>query len=259
MNAIILAAGRGSRMKEHTAERPKCLLELAGRPLLGWQLDALRAAGAHDILVVRGYQAERLSPEALPWAGAFQVLDNPHWEHSNMLRTLCCADAAVRQMFAQGEDRGVVSYSDIVYHPDHVRALASCPHDMAITYDDLWEPLWRLRFGDPLLDAETFRQENGLLREIGNKPRSMDEIHGQYMGLLAFTKKGWEQLAEACARLGDQLDRTDMTSFLRGLLAANTPVGTVPVRGRWCEADNGTDLESYEQALKKGGWTHDWR
>lgn len=259
MNALLLAAGRGSRMKEHTAARPKCLLELAGRPLLAWQLDALRAAGAKDVLVVRGYQAERLDPAVLPWAGNFATLDNPRWDSSNMLRTLRCADAWVRDSFARGAQRVVVSYSDIVYHPDHVRALTGCPWDMAITYDELWENLWRLRFGDPLLDAETFRQEGGQLREIGGKPRSMDEIHGQYMGLLGFTRAGWERLSKACDALGEQLDRTDMTSFLRGLLARGQTVGAVPVRGRWCEADNGTDLESYERALAAGAWSHDWR
>ena len=54
-SAIILAAGRGSRMKELTEEKPKCLVELAGKPLLHWQLSALRAAQHERILVVRGY------------------------------------------------------------------------------------------------------------------------------------------------------------------------------------------------------------
>ena len=58
--AIILAAGRGSRMRELTDTKPKCLLELAGRPLLHWQLDALRDAGVERIVLVRGYAAHTL-------------------------------------------------------------------------------------------------------------------------------------------------------------------------------------------------------
>ena len=52
MKAIILAAGRGSRMKLLTDEIPKCLVKLRGKSLLDWQLSALRAAGITDIALV---------------------------------------------------------------------------------------------------------------------------------------------------------------------------------------------------------------
>lgn len=259
IKAIILAAGRGSRMKEQTADRPKCLLELAGKPLLQWQLQALRGAGIADILVVRGYLAPMLTPAALPFVEEFHTAENIHWESSNMLRTLLCADTFADQAFSDGAERVVVSYADIVYPAAHVRALAACPHPVAITYDMLWEPLWRLRFGDPLLDAETFKQENGLLREIGGKPHSLHDVQGQYMGLLSFTQEGWNCVRAEALRLGDKLDTTDMTGFLRGLLGKGIAVGTVPVQGRWCEADNGEDLRQYEHALAQGHWSHDWR
>src|SRR6185503_13206340 len=54
MRAIILAAGRGSRMGQLTAEIPKCLVQLGGKPLLEWQTGALRAAGIDRIAVVTG-------------------------------------------------------------------------------------------------------------------------------------------------------------------------------------------------------------
>ena len=45
MKAIILAAGRGSRLLSLTEDRPKCLVEAGGKPLLAWQIEALRGAG----------------------------------------------------------------------------------------------------------------------------------------------------------------------------------------------------------------------
>lgn len=251
--AVILAAGRGSRMLGLTAERPKCLVELAGRPLLHWQLGALRAAGIGRILVVRGYAAQCLE-------GDFATVENPRWAETNMVSSLLCANGFARKFFASGGERLVISYSDIVYHPDHVRRLLAAPGDMAITYDTEWEALWRLRFEDVLSDAETFRQEDGLLREIGGKPASLGQIHGQYMGLLAFSRAGWERLEEVCARLGPEaVDKLDMTGLLRLLLAQGTAIEAVPVAGLWCEADSGTDLRNYEEALARGNWSHDWR
>ena len=61
MKAIILAAGRGSRMKKLTDELPKCLVELRGKTLLDWQLEALRAAGITEIAIVTGYKREMLT------------------------------------------------------------------------------------------------------------------------------------------------------------------------------------------------------
>ena len=176
-----------------------------------------------------------------------------------MLSSLLCADEFVRKRFALGVERLIVSYSDIVYYFGHVGALLSCPNDIAITYDTEWEALWTLRFGDPLLDAETFRQEHGLLREIGGKPGSLADIQGQYMGLLSFNQVGWDIMTQLCAKLGEVVDKTDMTGFLRLLLSKSIEVGAVPVAGRWCEVDSGADLQVYEKALEWRDWPHDWR
>ncbi len=73
MKAIILAAGRGSRMKSLTEERPKCLVELAGKALLDWQLEALREAGVSEIAIVTGYKRELLANRGLV------EFYNPRW------------------------------------------------------------------------------------------------------------------------------------------------------------------------------------
>lgn len=258
--ALILAAGRGSRMGGLTAHRPKCLTELAGRPLLHWQLDALRAGGAASVLVVCGYLGHTLEPAAQGMAAdAYDMLDNPAWAQTNMLSTLLCAAPWLEQQFAAGAAQAVISYSDIVYRAGHVHELLASPCDVAITYDTLWESLWRLRFGDPLLDAETFRQHDGCLVEIGGKPQSMADVCGQYMGLIKVTRNGWQIVVDQCAALGAIVAKTDVTAFLRVLLQDGIRVGAVPVAGGWCETDNGDDLARYGGALATPSWSHDWR
>ena len=56
--AIILAAGRSSRLYPITLEKPKCLLELGGKPIIQWQIETLRKIGVSDIVVVVGYKKE---------------------------------------------------------------------------------------------------------------------------------------------------------------------------------------------------------
>ena len=57
---VILAAGRGERLRPLTDDRPKCLVELAGEPLLSRQVRVLRAVGVDDVRVVAGYRAESI-------------------------------------------------------------------------------------------------------------------------------------------------------------------------------------------------------
>lgn len=254
MKAIILAAGRGSRLKRHTDGRPKALVELAGRPLLSWQLAALASAGADELAVVGGYRHDLIEAFAAQSPIPFTTLVNPRWAETNMLASLLCAAP-----WAGGGDC-LVSYADIVYPARHVRALLGNPQALALTYDADWERLWRLRHGgDPLADAETFREEGGRLREIGLRPQSLDQVRGQYMGLLKLTAEGWKICLDRCAALGPAVDRTDITGFLGLLLAEGVEIGATAVNGAWCEVDSDHDLKFYEGALAAGTFSHDWR
>jgi glucose-1-phosphate thymidylyltransferase len=58
MQAIVPAAGEGTRLRPLTAERPKGLVEVAGRPILTHVFESLRAAGVDDIVVVVGYRGD---------------------------------------------------------------------------------------------------------------------------------------------------------------------------------------------------------
>ena len=60
MNAIILAAGMGTRLRPLTNEIPKCLVAVNGVPMVERQIEFLKAAGIDDITLVSGYKAEKL-------------------------------------------------------------------------------------------------------------------------------------------------------------------------------------------------------
>jgi choline kinase len=237
VKAIILAAGRGSRMKSLTDERPKCLVELRGKPLLEWQLESLRAAGISDIAVVTGYKRELLAERGL------SEFHNPRWAETNMVSSLACAES-----WLDGE-ACIVSYSDIFYSPVAVQSLINSEAALAVTYDPNWLQLWTERFGDPLLDAETFRlTATNTLAEIGNKPHSVDDVQGQYMGLLRFTPEGWAEVVRLRAELSpQQRDSMHMTNTLQRVIdAGRVPIEAVAYTGEWGEVDSSEDLSVYQ-------------
>ncbi len=238
MHGLILAAGRGSRMGELTAELPKCFARLHGRRLLDWQLAALRGAGLDSLAIVRGYQADAFDEPVT-------FFENPRWAETNMVQTLLAADAWLSAAPC------IVSYSDIFYSAETVKVLADCPADMAISFDPEWLDLWSQRFENPLLDAESFRRaESGTLLEIGERCTSVEEIQGQYMGLLKFTPTGWSKVKALLVTLDGTLrDRLDMTSLLKRGIAAGWDIGTVPVVGPWGEVDEASDLALYHRLI----------
>jgi choline kinase len=237
MKAIILAAGRGSRMKDLTEARPKCLVELRGKMLLDWQLEALRAAGLNEIAIVTGYKRELLANRGLA------EFHNARWAETNMVSSLASA-----QEWLEVEPC-IVSYSDIFFSPGAVQSLMTCVALLGVTYDPNWLELWIKRFGDPLLDAETFRlTPEQTLAEIGNKPKSVEEVQGQYMGLLRFTPEGWAEVLRIRSGLtSEQCDKMHMTSTLQKVIdAGRVAIAAVPYDDEWGEVDSAEDLATYQ-------------
>ena len=234
MKAIILAAGRGSRMKHLTDESPKCLLQIKGKPLLEWQLDALHEADIKEIAVVTGYKHEMLSKYDLV------KFHNPNWSETQMVSSLYCASEWLE------EEPCLVSYSDIFYDSTAVESLIESDEEISLTYDSNWLDLWTKRFGDPLLDAETFRIDNeGFLAEIGKKAMNIEEIEGQYMGLLKFNPGGWIKLKNIFNNLLiEEKNSIHMTGILQMLIELRkVKVKPVPYKREWGEFDSIQDLK----------------
>jgi choline kinase len=156
----------------------------------------------------------------------------------------------------------LVSYADIVYSPAVIEGLSlTCSEGLTVVYDRLWRELWEMRSEDPLSDAETFRTNGeGSLAEIGRRPKSLDEVEGQYLGLVRWTPQAWRQAEQILEGLSpERRERLDMTSLIQMLLDGGACVSTFPVDGKWCEVDSQADRDRYEARLALGPWSHDWR
>lgn len=249
MKAIILAAGRGSRLHPYTEECPKCLTVLGGISLIERQLETLRREGVDDIVIVSGYRAELLSLD-----GTRQVM-NSSWETTNMVESLFCAEKEFTDDF-------IVAYSDILYEARVLSALLRSPHEISVVVDRNWRALWETRFDDPLSDAETLRLDGqGRITEIGQPPDSYNDIEAQYIGLMRFRGNGVKNLRQAYASLGETprpwmdarpVGKAYMTDLLMEMILLGHPVHAVPVNGGWLEVDTVSDFETFSAMFKDG-------
>lgn len=121
MKAIILNAGKGGRLGSLTDDRPKCLVEVGGRPILDFQLDALRQNGVRDLVMVVGYR-DAMIRDYLKRYPEFSVtwINNPDYTHTNTAYSL---------WLARREMTGNFLYlnGDVLFHPELIRRLVAAP------------------------------------------------------------------------------------------------------------------------------------
>ena len=233
MKAIILAAGRGSRLNNLTDKKPKCLLEINGQTMFDRQLEILKEFSTiNNIAVITGYLSELLARSGL------QSFHNANWKETNMVCSLLGADEWL------SGDTCVVTYSDIIYEKHAISKIMQSKADVAILYDREWELLWKERFDDPLCDAESFQISNrNHVIDIGQRVQSISSIKGQYMGILKFSPQGWHKFKSTCFRKHPaELAQADITSILKDMIINGNEIEAVRYRGRWAEVDSERDL-----------------
>jgi len=256
-HCLILAAGEGTRLRPFTNDYPKGLVTLLGKPLVSHQISTLKALGIEDIAIATGYKAEKFDPLG------FQTFHNKFFDSTNMVESLFAARSFLEQ--AQGDV--LISYGDIVYEQNNLEAVLTTHGDIVVMVDDGWLDLWSARNEDPLNDAETLKYgKNGQIIELGKKPSSLDDIKGQYTGLIKIPYQKvadfisfYDRLDHALLYDGRAFEQMYMTSFLQLLIDAGWMVMPANVNHGWLEVDTVEDLQLYERLAAEEKLNTLWR
>lgn len=240
--AIIIAAGRGSRLEAHTEERPKCMVEVAGRSILSHQLEALRQNGVDDLHVVRGYLADQL---VVPGGASYHL--NEDWAQNNILVSLFCAREAVRGPL-------LTTYSDIVYTPQVVAALKRSEDDISLVVDRRWAQAYEGRHDHPVEQAELVEMEGDRVVAVGKRV-GPERAVGEFIGLAGYSARGADVLRrvydEVRAEHGDEepfgaaqrFRKAYLTDLFEELIGRGHRIGATLIDGGWREIDTVEDLE----------------
>jgi len=230
--AIILSAGKGSRLLPLTEDRPKCLIEFCGRSLLEWQIDALAANSIGDIVVVTGFRDDLVDAVAAARTGV-RTLFNPFYHVADNLGSVWLARAEF--------DRDLLLLNgDTLVSPRLVaRVLDAASGPINVTIDE--------KSDYDADDMKVLRESDRLLR-IG-KALEPGEYNAESIGFLAFRGDGPAQFIA-------QVDRMMHTSegtrrwYLRAIDALaqeKADVRVVSIKGeQWQEVDFPEDLPKAE-------------
>ena len=157
MRAVVLAAGKGERLRPLTEMRPKHLLPVGGKPLIEWSLEALKEAGIEEVLIVTHYMEEKLKERLGDGSSLGLSLS-----YSRQERMGGTADAfRMAEEFADGEDF-LGLYGDLFLDPECVKTVlkAHKPAEVVMAVVQVEEPS---QFG-------IVGVEGGLVTEIVEKP-----------------------------------------------------------------------------------------
>jgi choline kinase len=154
----------------------------------------------------------------------------------------------------------LIAYGDIIYEERVLQALLAVEAPLGVSIDTEWRRFWSIRMDDPLSDAETLKLDpEDHIVELGKKPKSYDEIQGQYMGLIkvrgdcvrAF-REFWNALDRDVLRDGKNFDNMYMTTFLQELINAGWLAKAAYTENGWLEVDTVEDLDQYHHMISTG-------
>lgn len=237
MRAVILAAGRGTRIAEITGGRPKCLLSFGDRTLLDVQIESLVGLGVTDLAIVVGHGRDQIADHVArrrfgPFAHV-ELVTNLEFAATNNMYSLWLA-----RHWLSGE-RFVCLNADVLCHPDILRPAVAARHDLSLVIDR--------QFRD---ETTKVILRNGRVLAL-SKFISRQRADGTFVGIATFSPRGSRLLfAKAEALFADgHVDRF-FNDVIGELAAERVPVHFTETGGlSWAEVDDSSDLRFARTAV----------
>ena len=235
--AIVLAASRGSALRELTHDRPKVMLPVGGKPLLCRLLDEFTRQGIRRTAVVAGYRAE-----AIPPAGIDIRLNADH-ESTGELVSLACAEDDFR-------DDLLITYGDLLFRSYILRDLLDTQGDIVVTVDSQLNgaPIggsFDYAYCSRPDDRALFRQDVRLVHMASHPDSARGQPSGRWIGMMLARGAGVQSLREALGDLRQRPDfnRLGLPDLLNGLVESNQPVHVHYINGHWLDVNTLHDLD----------------
>jgi choline kinase len=248
MKAVIIGAGRGSRLGHETDEIPKTLVSVMGRPMLDWVLEALAAGGfeRRDVVFIGGY-AEGAVRARYP---DLTYVTNAGWAENNILLSLLTARDHLKSGFLS-------TYADIVYEGAIVEKLAESRQRITLGCDTAWRRRYVDRSQHPETDAEKMRAEGSRVVELSRRIPS-ESACGEFIGVMKLSKEGAEEFLDAFDsagaahasgefREGRTFQRAYLIDLLQHMLEGGSEMHRVDTAGGYMELDTLEDLAAAEE------------
>lgn len=230
MQAIIMAAGKGSRLGALTAGKPKSFAEIKGKKLIEYNLQLLRHYGIEEIIIVVGYQWEAFEELTRNMVGV-RLIYNPFYEMVNVLGSFFMGMEALHDDF-------IYLHADTLCEPVIFEKMIELRADAALPVE----------YGNCNEEAMKVRSENGRLTQI-TKQMPLDVAEGEFIGMASFRK---EVLPALKAKTRQLMKEKEFAAYFESAIQRlideeDFRIEVVSTEGAfWAEIDF---VEDYEKAV----------
>ncbi len=246
MRPIIIGAGRGARLKEMTDNQPKCYVEINGKRILDWILEAFDEAGMEAPVFVGGYLIEEIKRDY----PQFTYCHNENWVNNNILASLFYAEEYMENGF-------ICSYSDILFKGSVIRKALDHPGDILLTVDTNWRNRYEGRTEHPETDGEKLIAKGDRVIQV-HRDIDPEKASGEYTGVARFSAKGAQLLIEHYHRIRKDFsgkpwreakvfEKAYKILLFQEMLEQGVEMHLVTTNGDYIEVDTQQD---YEYALR---------
>jgi dTDP-glucose pyrophosphorylase len=220
-SAVILAAGRGTRMRELTAELPKPMIEVRGKPVLQHIVEGLRDAGVREVLLVVGYRADSVRDffsDGRRYNVNIQYAKQIVQDGTGRVLDLARNFAANRPF--------ILAYGDILVDPTNYKRMVNLP-------DDAEALLTVTRGEDVSKGGAVFLNDQMDLVELREKPKPGEPTSPWYnAGLYAFRPSIFDFTAKLKPSPRGEYELTDA---IRDLAHSGKKVQALELTGEWAD------------------------
>ncbi len=234
--AVVLATAAGRELGDLTADKPKCMVEIAGQPILSRIVATYRAAGIRDIAVVRGYKKEAINFTGL----TYHDNDEPD----------CTGEACSLAKALPGLNGPcIISYGDVLFKKFIPQQLMELDADFGVMVDANWRASRnRERHADYVTcshpNSRTAVCEAITLKNVSDD-LDRENIHGEWMGFLWVSSAGaavLRDLLQAIETDAEQRRSMNMAGLLRVILESGHDIRVIYTTGNWLDVDTVDDV-----------------
>jgi len=223
-NALILAAGLGSRLGELTKDKPKCLLDVNGSTILERNISMIKACGIEEIYIATGYLHEKIE-EVI--SSEIKIIRVDDYKTHNNLYTLY-------HMRSVMNENCVIFFADVLYQQEILSRLLNTKSDIALVVDR----------SKVLVDTMRVIIDGNIVQEVGSHV-SIDEADGNFIGMAKFSKKCLPDVLlviEKMVKLGNHAN--DYYTVILDKLRSRYEINFLDTNGLiWKEVDTYDDLK----------------
>ena len=239
MHYVFLAAGKGKRIYKNIKTN-KCLIKINKKTIIENLIENIPKSKRNKITIVTGFNSNKIIQKTKKYR--VNYIYNPKFQTTEMVETLKLALKNINEDI-------LFSYSDIFYGKELIsKILNKNNNNILVPINMNWRQIWKIRNKPIFNDAESLIIRKNKILEIGNKIKNIENVQGQFMGLLFIPKLLREDILKILNNKKFQKFQT--TKLINYLIKKGFSISAIQLKTHWYEFDDLDDLNNYRKHFK---------